>query len=257
MEKRSHLYEDFDAIIRGTSSYIFSLSFRMTGSYDDAHDLLQDTYLKAWEKLDRLQKKEKVLPWIRKICVNQYIDMYRKRKHKNISLDVVFPHMEYEIASKAPSPEDEIIVDEEIRLIHSQCWTIVTRSLPLYQQIVFILVDVYQLRIEETARLIQRTTSATKSLLHRARKSINGRITPHCSLINRDNICKCRAWVQYSHNIRRRREYLQQIISSNPYPLGETDSSSKKLIKLFNNMPLHIPPSSWIQELEKLVKNIR
>ncbi len=170
MEDRKIVFDTFENIVHRTSSYIFSLSYRLTGSYDDAHDLLQDTYLKAWEKWERVHDKENALPWIRKICVNQYIDMYRKSKREYIVSDPVFPRMEYEIASDAPSPEDELIADEEIRLIHSQCWTIITRTLPLYQQIVFILINIYRIGIEETARLIKKSPAATKSLLHHDRK---------------------------------------------------------------------------------------
>ena len=122
--------------------------------------------------------------------------------------------MEYKIISDTPTPEDELLADEAVRLIHSQCWTIVTRTLSLHQQIVFVMTDIYRLGIDETAWLIERSRAATKSLLHRARKSMNGRLSPFCSLLQQDNICKCRSWIQYSHDIQKRRDYLRQILSS-------------------------------------------
>src|SRR4030067_1963667 len=254
MEDSKIVFDTFENIVRRTSSYIFSLSYRLTGSYDEANDLLQETFLKAWKNLDLLKDKQKVIPWLRKICVNQYIDSYRKTQREHFINDPVFPHMEYNIVSDAPTPEDELLADEEMRLIHSQCWTIVTRALPLYQQIVLVLIDIYKLNIKETSILIKRSPSATKSLLHRARKAMEGQLIPYCDILNRDNICKCRSWIQFAHDIHRRQEYLKQIAASCINSNKNIKPTKKKLIAVFNNLPQHVPPSKWIEEIIKILQ---
>jgi RNA polymerase sigma factor (sigma-70 family) len=251
MGNASRTSEEFESIVRDTSSHIFSLSFRLTGSYDEAHDLLQDTYLKAWQKRDNLKDGSKAAAWIRKICVNQYIDNYRESKRKYLVRDPVFPHMDYEIASDAPSPEDELIADEEVRLIHSQCWTIMTRTLPIYQQVALILVDVYRLGTGEAARLIGRSDAATKSLLHRARKAMYERIAPVCGLLQQDNICKCSSWVKFSHDIERRRVHLKEIVEKRAASGAAIESSPEELTRFFNTLPRHIPPHEWVDEMIK------
>jgi RNA polymerase sigma factor (sigma-70 family) len=251
MEQLQISSASFEDFIRDSSTYLFSLSYRLTGSYDEARDLLQETCIKAWHKWDRLRDKEKAIPWLRKICVNQYIDTYRKSKHEYIVRDPVFPHMEYEIASTAPSPEEELIADEEIRLIHSQCFTIMTKTLPMHQHIVFLLIDIYHIGVEETARLIGKSPSATKSLLHRARKAMSGLISPYCSLLNQNNICKCESWIRYSHDIQKRREALQQMVSTHTHSKEKLKSAQESLMALFSNLPQHLPSSSWIDEIIK------
>jgi RNA polymerase sigma factor, sigma-70 family len=243
--------KSFKVFVREVSPYLFSLSYRLTGSYDDALDLLQDTFLKVWSNWEQLKDAEKALPWVRKICVNQYIDLCRKSKRNYLVKDPVFPHMEYEIISNAPTPEDEVLADEEVRLIHSQCWTVMTRTLSLYQQIVFVMTDIYQLKIDETAQLIGRSEAATKSLLHRARKSMNGLLSPFCSLVQKDNICTCKSWIQYSHDIQKRREFLNQMVASRKSSGKDTSFAENKLITLFNNLPQHVPPLPWIEKIEK------
>jgi RNA polymerase sigma factor (sigma-70 family) len=242
---------EFETAVRETSTAVFSLSYRLTGSYDEARDLSQETFLKAWKSRGTLADKKKLVPWLRKICVNQYIDYYRKSKRENLVKDPVFPHMDYEITSNEPSPEDELIADEEIRLIQSQCWTIVTNTLPLYQQIVFILADVYRLTVSEISTIIERSPAATKSLLHRSRKAMANRLTPLCSIIQTDNICKCKSWIRFAHDIRKRREFLQQMILEQINSKKKNETALKKLTSAFRNLPQHVPPRSWIDEMIK------
>jgi len=251
MENALHLTKEFESIVQATSSNIFSLSYRLTGSYNEAHDLFQETYLKAWQKWMLIKDKGKVAPWIRKICINTYIDKYRESKRKHLMLDPVFPNMDYEIVSDVPTPEDEVIANEEVRLIHSQCWNIVAQFLPLLQQVVLILVDIYRLDISETASIIGRSSAATKSLLHRARKTMYEMIAPFCSLLQKDNICRCSSWIQFSSNVEERREYMQRMLREQLSSNTKIESTCQDFIWLLNKLPTHVPPHQWIDEIKK------
>ncbi|MCP4750820.1 MAG: RNA polymerase sigma factor [Proteobacteria bacterium] len=240
------------------STYLFSLLYRLTGSYEEAQDLLQETFIKAWRKWDHLRNKENPVPWLRKICINVFIDKRRKPKTKTIVREIsfpdVFPNMEFEIVSKTPSPEDEVLADEEVRLVHSQCFTIISSTLTLYQRIVLILNDIYQVGIEETAVLAGKSYSATKSLLHRSREKMIENFGPHCSVVDSENNCECKSWIGFAHDIQKRREHLNHILSTQIKSKTKIGETKKRIIRLFNNLPLHPPPPLWIDEVIKKIK---
>jgi hypothetical protein len=121
----------------------------------------------------------------------------------------------------------------------------------LFQQIVLVLHDVYGLRIEEVSTLIDQSDSATKSLLHRARNKMYSLISPYCTILKQDNICKCKSWIQFSHDIQKRRDFLKEMLSSSIKSSEDTASTRKKLIEMFNSLPYHTPPAKWIDTVIK------
>lgn len=253
MNKNSFDSNMFESSIEKYSNYMFSLSYRLTGSYEDAQDLFQDTILKAWQNWGNLRNKENPIPWLRRICVNAFIDYTRKSATRRIAKEIVFPDMELEIVSEMPTPEDELLADEEVRLIHSQCFTIITSTLTLNQRIVLVLNDVYKVGILETSFLVNKSYSATKSLLYRAREKMVDNFKPYCSVVNSDNICKCKSWIAFAHDIQKRREYLKYIFSSQIKSKAKIGETKKRIIYLFNNLPLHPPPPLWIDEVLKKI----
>ena len=57
---------------------LYSFAARMTGNTDDAHDLVQETYLKAWRFWDKFEPGTNCKAWLFRIMKNSYINLYRK-----------------------------------------------------------------------------------------------------------------------------------------------------------------------------------
>jgi RNA polymerase sigma factor (sigma-70 family) len=239
----------FESSLKEHSVYLFSLSYRLTGSYEDAQDLAQETFLKAWQKWEHRINRENPVPWLRKICINAFIDRRRRGETSVFEKKIVFPDMEQELVSTAPTPEDEVVADEEVRLVHSQCFSMITSTLPLYQRIVFVLNDIYQIGIRETSVLVDKSSAATKSLLHRARETMDDNFGPYCSVVSSNNSCTCRSWIVLAHDIQKRREVLDQLISSQMESKRRLNETRRRIITLFNHLPLHAPPPLWIDEV--------
>src|SRR5687768_9310609 len=68
---RGMLYKEF-------SQQMFSICVRMTGHYDDAKDLLHDSFIIAFRRLDQLRETHLFGPWLRKIVVNECIRHAKK-----------------------------------------------------------------------------------------------------------------------------------------------------------------------------------
>ncbi len=246
----------FEACLKEHSVYLFSFSYRLTGSYEDAQDLLQETLLKAWQRWEDRRNKENPLPWLRKICINTFIDSRRRGETSVFERKIVFPDMGQILVSATPTPEDEVVADEEVRLIHSQCFSMIASTLPLYQRIVFVLNDIYQVGIHETSVLVDKSCGATKSLLHRARESMNETFGPYCSVVSSDNSCACQSWIAFAHDIQKRREVLDQLLSSGMESKRKLGETRRKVLTLFHHLPHHAPPPLWIDEVIEKIEQI-
>src|SRR5512135_2020468 len=78
----------FSELVRRYEGKIFRLAQHVTGNREDAEDVLQETFLKAYEHLDQFQGNSKFYTWIVRIAVNQALMKLRKRKSDaSVSLD--------------------------------------------------------------------------------------------------------------------------------------------------------------------------
>ncbi|MBN1531176.1 MAG: RNA polymerase sigma factor, partial [Spirochaetes bacterium] len=173
----------FETMVRGTYGTIFSLSYRLTGSHDDAGDLTQETYLRALDKIGTLRDPGDALPWLRRICVNAFIDEYRRRRGRVKFVSMDFPSPDHEIAGTYPGPEEPLLAEEELRRVHSQCYTIITAFLPLYQRIVFVLAGVFGLPPREVSYITGKSDASVKSLLFRARRRVTAGVAGVCGIV--------------------------------------------------------------------------
>ncbi|MGH9464146.1 MAG: RNA polymerase sigma factor [Thermoanaerobaculia bacterium] len=71
--------EAFGELVRRHSRYLFGVAYRVTGDEGLAEDVVQDAFLKAWERLDRFDFRAQFTTWIYRIAVNRAIDVLRRR----------------------------------------------------------------------------------------------------------------------------------------------------------------------------------
>ncbi len=167
----------FATLVRRYESKIFRLAQHVTQNREDAEDVLQETFLKAYEHLDQFQGNSKFYTWLVRIAVNQALMKLRKRKtDKSVSLDETIDTGEdtvaREIASWDESPEDRYS-REEINTILSSA---IDSLAPPYRA-VFLLRDVEELSTEETAEALELSVPAVKSRLLRARLQLRDKLT--------------------------------------------------------------------------------
>jgi RNA polymerase sigma-70 factor, ECF subfamily len=86
---------------------VFRLAFRMTGNENDAEDMVQETFLKAWKQIAKFDNRAAFGTWLHKICVNCSLDHIRARKRKQESLHCAQAGEDplAQVVTGAPSPE--------------------------------------------------------------------------------------------------------------------------------------------------------
>jgi RNA polymerase sigma-70 factor (ECF subfamily) len=167
----------FSTLLNRYESKIFRLAMNITQNREDAEDVLQEAFLKAYEHLDQFQGNSKFYTWIVRIAVNQALMKLRKRKtDRSVSLDEQIDTGEdtvvREIASWDPDPEQQFSQDE----LHAILTEAVDELAPIYRA-VFVLRDVDGLSTEETADALDLSIPAVKSRLLRARLQLREKLT--------------------------------------------------------------------------------
>lgn len=167
----------FSQLIRQYEGKIFRLAMNITQNREDAEDVLQEAFLKAYEHLEQFQGNSKFYTWVVRIAVNQALMKLRKRKtDRSVSLDEQIDTGEdtvtREIAAWDPDPEERFSREE----LHTILTEAIDELAPIYRT-VFTLRDVDGLSTEETAEALDLSIPAVKSRLLRARLQLRDRLT--------------------------------------------------------------------------------
>src|SRR5580692_8508513 len=169
----------FSELVRRYEGKIFRLAMHITQNREDAEDVLQETFLKAYEHLDQFQGNSKFYTWIVRIAVNQALMKLRRRKaDRSVSLDETIDTGEdnivREIAAWGEDPEERFSREELGELLDSA----IKGLEPPYRS-VFVLRDIEDLSTEETADALDLSIPAVKSRLLRARLQLRERLNKY------------------------------------------------------------------------------
>jgi len=175
---------DLDAFTQLVNRYdgkILRLAKHITQNQEDAEDVLQEAFLKAFTHLDRFEGGSRFYTWLVRIAVNESLMKLRKRRTgKEVSLDAP---VDMGDGGDAQSLVREIAVWDdtpEKRYSHEEMRGILDQAIeslePIYRT-VFVLRDVEELSTEETAEALDLTVPAVKSRLLRARLQLREKLT--------------------------------------------------------------------------------
>jgi RNA polymerase sigma-70 factor (ECF subfamily) len=167
----------YDTLVRKYDRQIFRIAQHITQNREDAEDVMQDAFLKAYEKLDQFQGNSKFYTWLVRIAVNESLMRLRKRRTgKMVSIDEEIETEEgsvpRDLADWAPDPEQNYNQAELSEILRKTI-----QGLPQGFRIVFVLRDVEGLSTEETAETLGLSIPAVKSRLLRARLQLRERLS--------------------------------------------------------------------------------
>jgi RNA polymerase sigma-70 factor (ECF subfamily) len=168
-EAKAGSYAAFEELVNRYEKKIYRLGLNLTGNPEDAEDVLQEAFLKAFEHLPEFREDSRFYTWLVRIAVNEGLMKLRKRRSdKSVPIgDAVGEEGEVvprEFTDWKPNPE-QIYAQTEIEGILQNA----AGSLPTGLRAVFLLRDVEGLSTEETAALLHLTEGAVKARLFRAR----------------------------------------------------------------------------------------
>lgn len=183
----------FDSEFETFRSSLRSFLLRMTANREDADDLVQETYIRARNKLELFKGDSSLKTWVFSIAGNLCRDLLRSKKRwpvnaTDISKEAALGNpafFEESMAIRHGSPQGEFEIKEHISL----CLTCVSKSLPLVDHLCLLLKEVYGFTMKESAMILNITDAMVKHHLRTARKRMIDIFDHRCSLINKEGIC--------------------------------------------------------------------
>src|SRR6201993_1511532 len=167
----------FEELVRRYDRNVFRIAQHITQNREDAEDVVQDAFIKAYQNLGQFQGNSKFYTWLVRIAVNEALMRLRKRKaSKTVSIDEDVETDEgfvpREVTDWSPNPE-QLYKQAELGDILEKT----IQGLPAGFRTVFVLRDVEGLSTEETAEALKLSVPAVKSRLLRARLQLRDRLT--------------------------------------------------------------------------------
>ena len=171
--------EAFSELVRRYDRNIFRIAQHITHNEEDAQDVVQEAFLKAYQNLDQFQGNSKFYTWLVRIAVNEALmKLRRRRTDKTVSIDEDVETeegtMPREVADWSPNPE-QLYGQSELSDILKKT----IQGLPPGFRTVFVLRDVEGLSTEETAEMLGLSIPAVKSRLLRARLQLRDRLSKY------------------------------------------------------------------------------
>jgi RNA polymerase sigma-70 factor (ECF subfamily) len=169
----------FESLVRRYDRNVFRIAQHITQNREDAEDVVQDAFLKAYQNLRQFQGQSKFYTWLVRITVNEALMRLRRRRpERMVSIDEDVKTEEdsipREIADWSPNPEQQYTQAELKDLLGKTI-----QGLPPSFRTVFVLRDVEGLSTEETASALELSVPAVKSRLLRARLQLRERLNKY------------------------------------------------------------------------------
>ena len=156
--------EAFACLVEAYQTAVYNLAHRMLGNAAEAEDAAQETFLRAYTRLNTYDSDRKFSSWLLAIASHHCIDRLRQRRLGWLSLDELPP---WRWRASSSRPEEAVIRSEErdeVRQLLDQ--------LPPHYRAAVILHYWYDLSYREIAETLETTESAVKSTLYRARRML-------------------------------------------------------------------------------------
>lgn len=166
----------FDRLVRRYERSVFNTAYRLSNSYDDASDIAQEAFVRAWNNLKSFRGDAAFSTWLYRIVTNVFLDDRKRKKtrqHRSLEeereLDESNVVRQYE--DPAPGPQELAEGDERRRILEQAI-----AALPEAQRVMVVMYHTQGLAYEEIAEITGLPMGTVKSRLNRARLALRDKL---------------------------------------------------------------------------------
>ena len=242
------LFSEFQEALR---SYLY----RLLANRSDAEDISHDTFIKAYDKLHQFQGKSSLKTWVFQIATSLAYN-YLKRRNRWTE-DVSAQAKELVQQSPALARRIQQVSDNatfntyDIKEHIDTCFTCISKTLPIENQICLMLKDVYDFSIKEIMLIMDKSEGTAKYLLQTARKIMTEVFNRRCALVNKNGIChqcsELNGWLNPKQDQQEARMKIKMVKEAGQHDKEMLFSMRTQLIKYIN------PLSSSGHELQEVL----
>jgi RNA polymerase sigma-70 factor (ECF subfamily) len=153
----------FSTLVRRYQDRVYRFILRMVGSHDEALELTQDAFVKAWQALPGWQPEAQFQTWLFRIASNTATDSLRRRK----VVEFVALEEDYEIAGGSADPEAQLQAKQQMRALDAAL-----KRLPHEQREIVLLRELEDMSYSEISAALGISEGTVKSRLARAREAL-------------------------------------------------------------------------------------
>ncbi len=202
--------EDITAIFNQYKTKIYHLALKISRNTDEAQDILQNTFLKVINNLEKFRNESSISTWIYRIAINEAYMKWRVKKRQERLINLKKERI-YLSGTPSSIPDKEVISGELKEEIDSA-----VKNLPLKYRVPVILRDFQDLEYLKISQILNISLQATKTRLHRARLELRRAISAYYEdKLQKDNsgrITKMN-WATCSRSIKFLDSFFQKAIS--------------------------------------------
>jgi len=181
----------FDLLVQRYHKQVYNTAYRLSGSYDDASDISQEAFVRAWNNLKSFRGEAAFSTWVFRIVTNVFLDerkRVRARKEQCSLDDVLSPSgsggangaegvVTRQFEDRGPSPQDRVEQQERLSILENAI-----ADLPEAQRVMVVLYHSQGKSYEEIAEIMSLPMGTVKSRLNRARLALKNRLAPVAEL---------------------------------------------------------------------------
>jgi RNA polymerase sigma-70 factor, ECF subfamily len=195
MEKQA---AEFTTLVDRYSRRVFNLAFRITGSRQDAEDVVQDTFLQCFRGMADFRGESDVFTWIYRIALNASLKVRRKIGNE-ASIDKLEEDIESfredvpeEVRQWIADPAKAAYMQALLSEINQGCLHFMTFRLTDQQRVVYVMRAILDFTYQEIAAVLEVPESVVKSRLHRAHAKLEKYFSSRCQWCDPDHAtCSC------------------------------------------------------------------
>ena len=162
----------YDKLLNKYRNSVYNLVYRMVRDVEEAEDLTQEAFIKAFNSLAQFNEDYAFSTWLYKIATHNCIDFFRKRKLQTLSIDKPIQYKDSEIHQELPdpelNPEKSILASERSSIIREAI-----ESLPEKYYTAIVLRHTEEKSYEEIAEILHLPIGTVKARIFRAREMLN------------------------------------------------------------------------------------
>ena len=183
----------FQTLFAEFQNQLKSYLYRVLTDRNDVDDLAHDTFIRAFDKIATFNQESSLKTWVFKIATNLAYDHLRKLKRwpadaqdqgANLAIGTVEIGQAFRIVHQT-STAGAYEIKEHIDF----CFTCISKTLPIENQVALILKDIYDFPVKEICLILDKTEGVVKHLLNDARNTMTGIFENRCALINKTGVC--------------------------------------------------------------------
>jgi len=250
----------FQTLFAEFQSQLKSYLYRLLTDRNDVDDLTHDTFIKAFAKISTFNQDSSLKTWVFRIATNLAYDHLRKKKRWQV--DAQDRAADLAIGSEEIRRVFWIVHDTspagayEMREHIDYCFTCISKTLPIENQVALILKDIYDFQVREICLILGKTEGVIKHLLNDARNTMTDIFEHRCALINKNGVCHQCSHINEIFNPKQRQQEelmkLELVKASKKYNREELFALRTMLVKAID--PLHASGADFHDAIMRCLK---